>query len=151
MTLFPTNSWSEPEIQRYNERTALEYAQIRDFIVLHFHATERNDTPYWDFCRTMVPPEGLTYKFDMFRSNGRIFREQEDLFTETSWLAVLVGQGLVAGGYHPMADLLSDEETLTRLGHMRRVVEEVAEQLPTQREFLRMNNSNSDVVMRRAS
>jgi tryptophan halogenase len=99
----------------------------------------------------MTPPDGLTEKFEMFRSNGRIFREHDDLFTETSWLAVLVGQGLKAGGYHPAADLLSDAETLQRVANIRRVVADTAEQLPTQREFLRMNGSTSDISIRRAS
>jgi tryptophan halogenase len=148
MTLFPTRRFSDAEIRRYNDRTAREYADIRDFIVLHFHATERDDTDYWIYNRTMTPPDGLLEKFEMFRSNGRIFREQDDLFTETSWLAVLVGQGLQAGGYHPAADLLPDAETLARVANIRRVVADTAEQLPTQREFLRMNGSNSDISIR---
>ena len=151
MTLFPTKNWGEAEINRYNERTVAEYVDIRDFIVLHFNATERDDTPYWDYVRTMTPPEGLAYKYEMFRSGGRIFREHDELFTETSWTAVLIGQGIQAGGYHPAADLLPDAETLKRLAHIRHVVEDTARQLPTQREFLRMNNSNSDVSLRRAS
>jgi tryptophan halogenase len=151
MTLFPTRAFSEAEIRRYNTTIAREYADIRDFIVLHFNATERNDTAYWDYNRTMSLPDGLLDKYEMFRSNGRIFREQEDLFTETSWLAVMVGQGIRAGGYHPAADLLSDEETLKRMASIRQVVAEVAEQMPTQREFLAMNGSNSDISIRRAS
>jgi tryptophan halogenase len=151
MTLFPTREFSQVEIDRYNDRTAREYGDIRDFIVLHFHATERDDTEYWNYNRTMTPPDGLLEKFEMFRSNGRIFREHDDLFTETSWLAVLVGQGLQAGGYHPAADLLPDAETLARIANIRRVVAETAEQLPTQREFLRANGSASDVSIRRAS
>ncbi|MEI9928447.1 MAG: tryptophan 7-halogenase [Sphingomonas sp.] len=86
----------------------------------------------------------------MFRANGRIFREHDEVFTETSWLAVLVGQGVRAGGYHPAADLLSDEETLTRLAHIREVIADTTRRLPTQREFFRINNSACDVV-RRAS
>jgi tryptophan halogenase len=151
MTMFPTRAWSESEVRRYNERTVEEYIDIRDFLVLHYNATERNDTPYWDYCRTIEPPEGLAYKYEMFRSNGRIFREHEELFTETSWLAVLVGQGIEAGGYHPAADLLDDAETLHRLAHIRQVVAATAREMPTQREFLRANNSESQVSLRRAS
>jgi tryptophan halogenase len=99
----------------------------------------------------MSLPDGLLDKYEMFRSNGRIFREQEDLFTETSWLAVMVGQGIQAGGYHPAADLLPDDETLKHMASIRQVVAEVAEQMPTQREFLAMNGSNSDISIRRAS
>jgi tryptophan halogenase len=87
----------------------------------------------------------------MFRANGRVFREHEELFTETSWLSVMVGQGIVAGGYHPAADLLPDAETLTRLKHIREVVASTAEALPTQDEFLRAHGSWSDIALRRAS
>jgi tryptophan halogenase len=80
----------------------------------------------------------------MFRANGRIFREHEELFTETSWLSVMVGQGIEAGAYHPAADLLPDEETLTRLKHIREVVASTAAALPTQVEFLRRHGSLSD-------
>jgi tryptophan halogenase len=64
---------------------------------------------------------------------------------------VLIGQEVEAGGYHPAADLLSDAETLTRLRHIRQVIADTAEQLPTQRAFLAANNSSSDVSLRRAS
>ena len=87
----------------------------------------------------------------MFRSNGRIFREHDELFTETSWTSVLVGQGIEAGGYHPAADLLPDAETLKRLAHIRAIVADTAEKLPSQREFLRLNNSNSDVSLEKGS
>src|SRR3546814_2577827 len=63
------------------------------------------------------PPEGLKEKLAIFRSSGRVFREHNELFTETSWLAALVGQGIEPSGYHPAADLLPDEETLRRLAH----------------------------------
>jgi tryptophan halogenase len=99
----------------------------------------------------MVPPPGLLEKYEMFRSSGRVFREHEELFTETSWLSVMVGQGIAAGGYHPAADLLPDDETLHRLQHIREVIAHTAELMPTQDEFLRHHGSASDVVLKRAS
>jgi len=136
MTLFPTRAFSRYEIERYNRTIAQEYVDIRDFLVLHYSATERDDSEFWNYCRNMEPPEGLADKLEMFRSSGRIFREHNELFTETSWLAVLVGQGIVAGGYHPAADLLSDEETLARLASIRETIRSTVEQMPTQEEFL---------------
>ncbi|MEZ0242925.1 MAG: tryptophan halogenase family protein [Sphingomonas sp.] len=148
MSLFPTRSFDQVEIDRFNSKTEEEYIDIRDFLVLHYMATERNDTPYWDYCRNITPPAGLADKLAMFRSNGRIFREHDELFTENSWQAVLIGQGIKAGGYHPAADLLADQETLTRLAGIRGVVARTAEQLPTQRQFLLDNGSNCDVVLK---
>jgi tryptophan halogenase len=151
MTLFPTRAFDPAEIDRYNALTEREYVDIRDFLVLHYKATERADSDFWNYCRTLEPPEGLAYKIDMFRRNGRIFREHEELFTETSWLAVMVGQGIEAGGYHPAADLLPDDETLRRLDHIREVVGHTAGQMPTQDEFLRHHGSASGTILKRAS
>ena len=151
MTLFPTRGFDEPEIARFNAQSRQEYIDIRDFLVLHYRATERNDTPFWNYCRTLDPPEGLAEKLAMFRRNGRIFRENNELFTETSWLAVMVGQGLEPEGYHPAADTLEDDETLRRLAHIRQVVAATAERLPMQAEFLRQLGGASGTTLRRAS
>ncbi|TPG42513.1 tryptophan 7-halogenase [Sphingomonas koreensis] len=137
LALFPTRNFDQVEIDRFNAETAQEYIDIRDFLVLHYHATERSDTPFWDDCRTLTPPEGLAEKLAMFRANGRIFRDHNELFTPASWLAVMAGKGIEAGGYHPAADLLSDAETLDRLYYIRRVVRETANAMPRQDDYLR--------------
>jgi tryptophan halogenase len=151
MSLFPTRRFDQAEIDRFNAATEREYVDIRDFLVLHYKATERNDSPFWDYCRTLPPPEGLARKIDMFRSNGRVYREHEELFTETSWLSVMVGQGIEAQGYHPAADLLPDAETLHRLTHIRQVVAGTAQAMPTQEAFLEQEGSASHASLRRAS
>jgi tryptophan halogenase len=151
MTLFPSRKFDTLEMDRFNADTLQEYIDIRDFLVLHYKATERNDSDFWDYCREIEPPEGVAYKIDMFRRNGRVIREHEELFTETSWLSVLVGQGIEAASYHPAADLLADEETLQRLAHIREVVAQTATVMPTQDEFLLHHGSNSEVALRRAS
>jgi tryptophan 7-halogenase len=151
MTLFPTTRFDELEIERYNRLTTEEYVDIRDFLVLHYHATERDDSDLWKYCRNLEPPEGLAYKLDMFRRSGRIFREHNELFTETSWLAAMVGQGIDAQGYHPAADILSDAETLERLKHIREVVANSAQLMPMQRDYLQRSGSASNVSLKRAS
>jgi tryptophan halogenase len=151
MSLFPTLDFDDVEMARFNEQTIQEYVDIRDFLVLHYKATTRDDNEFWNYCRTLEPPEGLANKLEMFRSNGRIYRERNELFTETSWLAVMVGQGIEPHGYHPAADLLPDDETLQRLAHIREVVGATAQMMPTQDEFLRQIGGRSETVLRRAS
>jgi tryptophan halogenase len=147
MTLFPTRRFDELEIERYNQQTEQEYVDIRDFLVLHYNATERDDSDFWNYCRTLEPPTGLAYKLDMFRRNGRIFREHEELFTETSWLAVMIGQGIEPQSYHPAADVLSDEETISRLKHIREVVAKTADLMPMQRDYLQQVGAASGQVL----
>jgi tryptophan halogenase len=148
LTLFPTREFRAEEIERFNALTAQEYVDIRDFLVLHYSATERDDSEFWNYCRNLEPPEGLAEKLAMFRSSGRVFREHNELFTETSWEAVLVGQGIEPGGYHPAADLLSDEETLTRLASIRGTIARTVEQMPTQEEYLTQRGGAIDPAMR---
>jgi tryptophan 7-halogenase len=151
LSLFPSRAFSAPEIERFNVQTTQEYIDIRDFLVLHYGATERDDSEFWNYCRTLDPPEGLAAKLEMFRSSGRVFREHNELFTETSWLAVMVGQGVQPLSYHPAADILPDVETLKRLEHIRGVVAGAAKAMPTQDEFLRHIGGLSNQVLRRAS
>jgi tryptophan halogenase len=148
LTLFPTRNFSQSEIDRYNRTLAREYVDIRDFLVLHYSATERDDSEYWNYCRNIAPPDGLAEKLEMFRSSGRVFREHEELFTETSWLAVMMGQGIEPGGYHPAADLLPDDETLARLASIRETIRATVEQMPTQEEFLRKMGGAIDPELR---
>lgn len=146
LTLFPTTAFSQVEIDQYNKENAQDYLDIRDFLVLHYIATERDDSSFWNTCRNLEPPEGLARKLAMFRSSGRIIREHNELFTEASWLAVMIGQGIEPGGWHPAVSVLDKAETLKRLDHIRQVISSTASQMPTHREFLKANRSAIDVV-----
>ncbi|TMM45168.1 tryptophan halogenase family protein [Qipengyuania marisflavi] len=141
LTLFPTTAFTPHEIGRYNREGAQEYLDIRDFLVLHYRASERDDSEFWRYCRALDPPEGLAEKLAMFESSGRVIREHEELFTETSWLSVMVGQGVQAGGHHPVAQMLDEAETVKRLAHIRGVIESTVGQMPSQDEFLAANGS----------
>jgi tryptophan halogenase len=139
LTFFPSATFEQAEIDEYNRQTILEYENVRDFLVLHYRATERSDTPFWDYCRTLPPPPGLQRKLELFRTNGRIARDKDELFTETSWLAVMAGQGIEAAGYHPVADLIDDEDTLRRLADVRAVNQRAALLMPRHVDFLAGN------------
>ncbi len=141
LTLWPTNAFSAKEIERFNSENEQEYIDIRDFLVLHYKATERDDSEFWRYCRELPPPDGLREKLEMFASSGRIIREHNELFTETSWLSVMVGQGAPAGGYHPAAHLLDEAETGRRLAHIRDVVAQAVSQMPMQGQFLAQQGS----------
>lgn len=141
LTYWPSREFTTVEIERFNREAEQDYIDIRDFLVLHYNATERDDSEFWRYCRTLEPPDGLAEKLAMFESSGRVIRENNELFTETSWLSVMVGQGIMAGGHHPAARLLDDAETKRRLTHIRDVVAQAVSQMPTQDEFLAHNGS----------
>lgn len=136
MAMFPDRGFDLATIDRYNRIILTEYAEIRDFLILHYHATERTDTPFWDDCRTMAIPDRLTEKMRVFAAHGRVFRENEELFNDTSWFAVMHGQGMRPRAHDPMADAMPIDTTRARLDEIARAVHNSAEYMPMHREFL---------------
>ncbi len=151
MALFPTTAFTQPEIDRFNFESVRDYVDIRDFLVLHYSATERTDSEFWRYCRQLDPPIGLAEKLALFESSGRVIREHNELFTETSWLSVMAGQGVNPRAFHPVASMLDDTETRRRLAHIREVVASAVGQMPTQDEFLAQIGGAIDPATRAAA
>ena len=136
MTLFPDRDFDPSGIDEYNSQTAREYEQVRDFIILHYHATTRDDAPLWNEVRTMTPPETLTQKMTLFRDRGRFFRHDEQLFSETSWTAVMLGQNIEPRAYDPLADTLDQAVAAEKLAKMRALIRHASEAMPTHAAFI---------------
>jgi tryptophan halogenase len=124
--LFPGQRIEPVEVDQYNREVEAELRHIRDFIIAHYKVTRRSDSPYWNDCRNMQVPDSLAHKLELFRRGGKIFRDDNELFSEPSWTAVLVGQGMVPEAYHPFADTMRDAEVVQLLarvkGHITRLV-----------------------------
>jgi tryptophan halogenase len=133
---FPNDGFHQADIDEFNRQSDFETERIRDFIILHYHATERNDTPFWDYCRTMEIPETLRRKIDLYKSNGRVVRENNELFAEIGWQQVLHGQGVRAQGHHPLAGLLDEKELLDFLGNIEGVIGKCVDVMPSHAEFI---------------
>lgn len=136
LQMFPAGGFSQADIDEFNRETYTELEYIRDFIVLHYHVTERQDTKFWRYCRNMPIPDSLAHRLDLFRETGRIFKKDADLFGESSWVQVMVGQGLMPEHYHPIVDLMGEEELKEFLGNIRRTVRQQVEKLPNHLEFV---------------
>jgi hypothetical protein len=95
---------------------------VRDFIICHYHLNRR-DEDFWRQCRRMPIPDSLARKLQLFRATGKIYREQEELFSEVAWLQVLVGQGIVPADYHPLAGVLPEASLQEMLANVRTVVQ----------------------------
>lgn len=139
INFFPHSGFDAIDIAEYNALTHWEYERIRDFLVLHYKLTVRDDSDFWNYCRTMSIPDTLQRKMDLFRSNGRVFRDGLELFAETSWLQVMVGQGIMPRAYHPFAELRSETEVLAYLGNVEQVIAKCVNAMPTQTEFIAKN------------
>jgi tryptophan halogenase len=136
MTNFPDKSFNQPDIDYYNRRTLLEFEQVRDFIILHYHATERDDSPFWNYCRHMQIPQSLVERIAIYRENARLYRHDNELFSETSWFAVMHGQNISPRRYHPVADVLPQVELEKRMAKMEDVTRKCLSSMPAHQAFI---------------
>lgn len=120
MTNFPDKCFNQADIDYYNRRTHSEFEQVRDFLILHYCATQRDDSPFWNYVRTMELPETLQQRIEVFMENGRLYRHDNELFGENSWFAVFEGQNFRPKRYHPIINYLSDQQLDERMAEIRR-------------------------------
>ncbi|RSV37303.1 tryptophan 7-halogenase [Sphingomonas sp. ABOLE] len=132
--LFPEAADAPIERDEFNRLIDLEYDRIRDFLILHYHATTRTDTDFWNYVRTMTVPDSLAEKIELFRRAGRVVKYREGVFLDASWIAVYVGQGILPEGYDPRADA-ADAAAL--LQGMRALEAEIAATVARVPEHLR--------------
>lgn len=135
LELFPDRDFDPLLIEEYNERTRLEFERIRDFLILHYHATQREDA-LWRDCRTMSIPDTLRHKIDHFARYGRLVCGSDDLFQSSNWLAVFTGQHVEPQRYDPLADSRDIEGVRRQLAGIRRVISAAADSMPTHAEFM---------------
>lgn len=114
----------------FNRRMALEYERVRDFLILHYTLTSRDDSAFWRRMRTLERPESLERKIALFREQGQVEHYELGMFLEPSWLAVYEGQGLLPEHWHPSADRATDGALLASLQRFREEVERWTATLP---------------------
>ncbi|MBJ6121803.1 tryptophan halogenase family protein [Sphingomonas mollis] len=130
LRLFPMRGISERDVAEFNDQQHTDMLQIRDFLILHYKATERRDSAFWRQCGAMPIPDSLDQKIELFRETGRVFRKNEELFAENSWVQVMMGQGIVPRAYHPIVGKLRDDELARLLATLRDEVGRTVAGLP---------------------
>jgi len=136
LTHFPDKRFVEADIDAFNDKTVLEYERVRDFLVLHYTATTRDDTEFWRHCQAIDRPSSLVRKIEQFESAGRIFDEPSDPFGTASWLAVMYGQGVRPQSYNPMTHKMSPEKIDSVLGQIMTAIENSVEVMPKHQAFI---------------
>ncbi|WP_298469410.1 tryptophan halogenase family protein [uncultured Erythrobacter sp.] len=136
MSLLSLEGITQTQQDTFNRLTGREYARIRDFLILHYNATSRDDSEFWNYVRTMKVPDTLTEKVEIFKANGQIFREEDELFTDTSWAAVMMGQGIQMNGHNPMADTLDTPKNRKEVDEMEQSIRYLVQHMPGHGEYL---------------
>jgi tryptophan halogenase len=134
--LFPDTGFDPLEIDEYNRQMALAFEQVRDFLILHYRLTERDDSDLWTYCRGMQVPDAVQRKIDLFRGRGRCFRYDDELFSVTSWIAVLLGQGAWPESHDEIVNTMSEAKLIEMLEGMKTTIARTAATMPTQQAFI---------------
>ena len=136
MQLFPTAD-CDPALQTaYNDQSAFEYERIRDFLILHYHVTQRTDSDFWNHVRTMAIPDSLQHYIDLFVANGQFFRNSTEMFGLTSWVQVMLGQGLYPRSYHPAVDWVATSDLHALVDHVEKIVASNVGLMPAHEQFI---------------
>jgi tryptophan halogenase len=136
LQMFPSNGIQSAEVDEFNKQTQIEMHNIRDFIILHYKATQRDDSKFWRYCRDMAVPESLTHRLELFAQSGKVYKFAQELFGESSWIQVMMGQGILPAQYHPIVNAMSDGELNDFLSTIASHVQKTVQNFPTHQDFL---------------
>ena len=136
VSIFPSGDFNADDVDQYNQMMRDDYHYTRDFIILHYKVSERNDSPFWRYCQKMEIPESLQKKIDLYRNSGRIFLKHSNIFREESWVSVMQGQGLSPTDYHPLADVLSGQNLDAYMSKINQGIKSALEIMPSHEDFI---------------
>jgi tryptophan halogenase len=134
--LFPFPTVTRAIIDQYNEESRIEAERVRDFIILHYCATTRDDSEFWRYCSTMKLPETLEHRIRLFRERAHVWQRDGEIFRTDSWIQVMLYQGIWPEHYHYLATAMPDADLVKFLEGMRSTINRAVEQMPTHQEFV---------------
>ncbi|HCS66161.1 MAG TPA: tryptophan halogenase [Cellvibrio sp.] len=136
LQLFPHGEIKQSIVDEYNTQAKSEYERIRDFIILHYKATERDDSPFWRYCKEMEIPSDLKHRIALFKDFGRSNQVEGELFRLDSWTQVMLGQGIMPSSYHPIVGLMSDRDLQNFLNSIAADVDKSIAMMSTHQDFV---------------
>lgn len=139
LNFFPSMNFDQEDIDEYNKQTNFEFERIRDFIILHYKVTNRDDSDFWHYCRTMAVPDTVTQKIAQYKKNGHIFRFENEMFDYPSWFQVMNGQGLMPKGYNPFVDALSEQDLELAMNNIASVMRKSVDFMPSHQDYINKN------------
>ena len=136
MKMFPNQGISPTMVDMYNAESKDEFETIRDFIILHYHVNERDDSEFWRAMREMTIPERLAQKIEAFKETAAIFNEQNDIFRDASWVQVMMGQGLSPRDYHAAVNAMDNQTLLSAMQQIQQAKMQPVAKLLGHDEFI---------------
>lgn len=144
MQFFPFGGVQQSIVDHYNKLAEAELEKIRDFIVLHYHATQREDSPFWRYCKNMEVPRSLANRIDIFRDSAQAYQADGELFRVDSWTQVMFGQGIMPKQYHHMVRLMGENQLEQFLKSLQSSIFQSLAQLPAHSDFVKQYCDSGD-------
>jgi len=137
---FPDRQFDAANIVSYNASTAVELDRIRDYVILHYQLSKR-DEPFWQQAAGAAPPDVLAQRIAQYRATGRLIVGREELFTDLDWFWIFEGSGVTPQDYDPLVDTLDFEQVKRlMLAISQKITTDVA-QAPTHDSFFAAANA----------
>jgi tryptophan halogenase len=136
LDLFPDRDFDPADADEFNRLMDLEIERIRDFLILHYYAGARADTPFWRRCREMPIPDSLAYKMELFRERGALVPYRDGVFLEPSWHAVYLGQDVTPRRHEPFAEIAPVDGVVRELRAMHDTIRRAAESIPSHADYI---------------
>lgn len=145
LRMLPRAQFDPSVREEYNRQSDFEFETIRDFLILHYKATERDGSAFWRHCASMPIPDSLQHRIDLFRASGVIAREHDELFTEVGWLQVFIGQGVMPRSHHPLADNISRQDLADYMNIWEKLILREVAQMSDHADFI-ARHASAEVV-----
>ena len=136
LKLLPLTQTPHSVVEEFNQQTQSEFERIRNFIILHYHATQREDTGFWRYCKNMAIPEELAHRIQLFKETGCIPLQEKELFQTDSWTQVMLGQNIIPERYHPIVEAMGNQELERFLSNVKQHVRQEASRIPMHQDFI---------------
>jgi tryptophan halogenase len=144
---FPDRGFAAVDIDNFNQVMASRFEQVRDFLILHYYRVDRDDSDFWNACKTMSIPDSLAYRIDLFEKRGHVVFGSDELFIEGNWLSVLLGQNVIPQTWDPRVECIAKDELQKRMGLMKSMVRNAAEMMPRHAETLGAHCGEGEAII----
>lgn len=133
---FPFNGVQQIEVAEANRFSQLEFERIRDFLILHYKGSQRDDSDFWRYCQNMSIPESLQHKIELYKARGHLIKHEAESFEDASWLSIYSGLEIFAGDYDKRSDVIALQELKERFTNMQQLIQQGVKQMPSHAHFI---------------
>jgi tryptophan halogenase len=138
---FPDRQFDPANIASYNANIGDEFERIRDFVILHYCLSRREDSPFWQERQKLALPDTLAQRIEMYRATGRIMQQRLELFTDLDWFWIFEGMGVTPRDYDPLVDTVDFEQVKRLMLAITQKITADAAAAPTHDSFFAMANA----------